>query len=70
MSNGILNQPIKPNTKPIDITFGINAISETLIDLNKSKNIKNNKIITLPIVSMWDLNRLCSILLYKIKTLL
>ena len=52
LAQGILNQPIKPNTKQIEITFGINAINETLIDLNSSKNIKNNKIITLPIVSI------------------
>ena len=36
ISNGILNQPINPNTKQIEITFGINAINDTLKDLNKS----------------------------------
>ena len=69
ISKGIESQPIKPKTKLIDSTFGKSAIIEINKDLNKIKNIINNKVITVPKVSICDLNKLCNILLYNTNTL-
>tara|TARA_B100001559_G_scaffold247877_1_gene211177 strand:+ start:499 stop:675 length:177 start_codon:yes stop_codon:yes gene_type:complete len=58
MSKGILSHPIKPKTKEIEIMLGNKAIKEVLYDLKSNKNIINSKIITVPKVSICDLNKL------------
>ena len=68
ISNGIPSKPIIPNIKKAAIKFGTTPIRESLIFLNKITNIPNIPIITKPKVSIWDLKRLWSKLLNKIKT--
>ena len=58
ISKGILNQPIKPKTKEIDIMLGNKAIKDVLNDLKSNKNIIKSKIITVPKVRICDLNKL------------
>ena len=57
-----------PRIKKAAIKFGTTPIEARTIFRNKIKNIKKIPIITIPKVSIWDLNRLCNKLLNKIRT--
>ena len=52
ISSGIPSNPIIPNIKKAAIKFGTTPIKESLIFLNKTKNIANIPIITNPKVSI------------------
>ena len=69
ISNGIFNIPINPKTDPIDSIFGTRAMNEIFNDLNNIKNIQNNTKTTRPNVLICELNKLCNILLYKMRIL-
>ena len=58
MSNGISANPIIPKIKKAAIKFGTTPINESLIFLNKIKNIINIPPITSPSVKICDLNKL------------
>ena len=68
MSNGILNKPIIPSIKKAAIKFGTTPMKDSTKFLNKIKNIKKIPSITMPKVSIWDLNKLCNKLLNNINT--
>ena len=68
ISSGIPSKPIMPRIKKAAIKFGATPIKESTIFLNKMKNIKKIPIITIPRVSIWDLNKLCNKLLKRIRT--
>jgi hypothetical protein len=52
MSNGIPNIPIIPRIKKAAIKLGTTPIKDSVIFLNKIKNIKNIPNITIPRVSI------------------
>ena len=68
MSNGIPRSPIIPKIKKAAIKLGTTPIKDNFIFLNKTINIEKIPIITNPKVKIWDLNKLCSKLLNRIKT--
>ena len=68
ISNGIPSSPIIPRIKKAAIKFGTTPIRDNLIFLKSIKNIINIPAITKPRVRIWDLNKLWSKLLNKIKT--
>ena len=57
-----------PKIKNAAIKFGTTPIKDNLIFLNRIINIEKIPIITNPKVKIWDLNKLWSRLLNKIKT--
>ena len=67
MSSGISSNPIIPKIKNAAIKFGTTPMSDKVKFLNNIKNIINIPAITNPRVKIWDLNKLCSKLLNKIK---
>ena len=68
ISSGIPNKPIIPNIKNAAIKFGTTPINDNVRFLNNTKNIINIPAITKPNVKIWDLNKLCSKLLNRIRT--
>ena len=68
ISSGIPSKPIIPRIKKAAIKFGTTPIEARTIFRNKTKNIKKIPSMTIPKVSIWDLNRLCNKLLNKIRT--
>ena len=68
ISKGIFTIPIMPKIKNAAIKFGTIPIKDSLIFLNKIKNIANIPIITKPRVKICDLNKLWSKLLNRIST--
>ena len=57
-----------PSIKKAEIKLGTTPITEIAVFLNKIRNIKKIPRITIPKVSICDLNKLCNKLLNKIKT--
>ena len=68
ISRGIPSKPIIPRIKKAAIKFGTTPMKESTIFLNRTKNIKNIPSITIPKVSICDLNKLCNKLLNKMRT--
>ena len=68
ISRGIPSNPIIPKIKKAAMKFGTTPIKDNLIFLNRIINIEKIPIITNPKVKIWDLNKLWSRLLNKIKT--
>ena len=58
MSKGISASPIIPNIKKAAIKFGTTPISDKVIFLKRTRNIKVIPAITTPSVKIWDLNKL------------
>ena len=65
MSRGMSINPIIPSTMPTASKFGIIPIMDRMMDLNKTSNMIAMPNITTPSDNIWDLNRLCNMLLYK-----
>ena len=63
ISKGRFINPIKPKTKVAASKFGIIPMTDNIIDLNKTKNIKKIPDMTKPRDNIWELNKLCNILL-------
>ena len=53
----------------MDKIFGTRAINEIFNDLNNIRNIQNNTKTTRPNVLICELNKLCNMLLYKMRIL-
>ena len=68
MSRGIPRIPIIPKINKAAIKFGTTPIIDRVKFLNNRKNIIEIPNITIPSVRIWDLNKLSSKLLNKIKT--
>ena len=68
MSKGIPSKPIIPNIKNAAIKFGTTPIKDNTVFLKRIKNIKKMPSITIPSVSICDLNKLCNRLLKRINT--
>ena len=64
ISSGMPSQPIRPSTEPAAIRFGAMPISASFIDRNRIRNITMMARNTMPMVLIWESNRLCSMLLY------
>ena len=58
ISNGMPNRPIIPKIKNAAIRLGTIPMREITIFLKRTKNIKNIPSITIPKVSICDLNKL------------
>ena len=65
---GIPSEPIIPRIKKAAKKFGTIPMTDTIVFLNKIKNIKKIPRRTIPKVSICDLNKLCNKLLNKINT--
>ena len=68
ISKGIPIKPIIPKIKKAAIKLGTTPINDSVIFLNKIKNINVIPAITTPKVNIWDLNKLCNRLLKSIRT--
>ena len=68
ISKGIPNKPMIPKIKKAAMKFGTTPINDNVMFLNKIKNIPVIPAITIPKVSICDLNRLCKRLLKRIRT--
>ena len=68
ISRGIPSKPMIPRIKNAARKFGTTPMKESKTFLNKTKNIAKIPSITIPNVSICDLNKLCSKLLNKIRT--
>ena len=68
ISKGIPSNPIIPRINKAAIKLGTIPIRDREMFLNKIKNIKKIPRITIPRVSICDLNKLCNKLLKRIRT--
>ena len=68
ISSGIPSKPIIPKNKKSCYKIWHDAYKSKKIFLNKMKNIVEIPSITIPKVSICDLNKLCNKLLKRIKT--
>ena len=62
-SSGISSQPIRPSTTNAANTLGTIAIPANCALRNRTANMSRMAMNTTPIVSIWERNRLCSMLL-------
>ena len=65
MSRGISSKPISPRMMPAARTLGRMPMTARETDRNSTSSIRAMPSMTTPRVSIWEVNRLCSMLLYN-----